>query len=451
MPDVENDNYSLIAHSSEPRVLLLRTAEENWTLPRHTETRPYDINMTMKAQLGITTTLLACVYDRYKDPEREDECRVYALENHSPDVALPANGRWVDLAELAKLSLAVPEHRAVIEDWFFELTNQERRAKKSPWENLGWFETTSAWIVEQLKRLGYTPSAPFEQVRTNFWSTALRVPTTAENLYFKASSAVFAAFEPVLAETLSPLVPGKVPPVLLVERQRHWMLMRDGGVPFRNGPPHPDRSVEAIRQYAALQIALAPHMEELLASGCPDQRLQHLPRLYEEALAATSLLHIDEAGGLPRAEYEQLLAFVPQLREMCAELASYNIPESLEHDDLHTGNVLTNGDRYVFYDWGDACLAHPFISMFIALRDAQYTLEYDEAALERMRVAYLECWTACGSMERLRKAFTIAHHLGSLYRALTWYRLLSHMAPETHWMFGDAFPYFLRVFLGTEE
>jgi len=422
-----------------------------WTLPRHIASNPNDINTAMKAQLGITTTLLACVYDRYKDPEREDECRVYALENHSPAVALPSNGRWVEQTELADLPLAVPEHRAVIEDWFSAIANHERRAKKSPWENLGWFDTASAWIYEQLELLGYTPSAPFEQVRTNFWSTALRIPTTTENLYFKASSAVFAAFEPTLAETLSRLVPVYVPPVLLVERQRHWMLMRDGGAPFRSGPYHPDRSVEEIRQYAALQIALAPHMEELLASGCPDQRLQHLPRLYEEALTATSLLRIDEAEGLPRLEYEQLLAFAPRLQEMCAELASYNIPESLEHDDLHTGNVLTNGDRYVFYDWGDACLAHPFISLFIALRDAKYRLEYDEDALERMRVAYLECWTAFGSMEQLRKAFELAHRLGSLYRALTWYRLLSHMAPETHWMFGDAFPYFLRVFLGTEE
>ena len=450
MPDVENDNYSLIAHSSEPRVLLLRNAEENWTLPHHTASGPYDINAAMKAQLGITTTLLACIYDRYKDAEREDECRVYALENHSPEVALPANGRWVDAAELAALPLAVPEHRAVIEDWFFGLEHAERRAKKSPWENLGWFNMASAWIVEQLERLGYTPSAPFEQVRTNFWSTALRIPTTTENLYFKASSAVFAAFEPVLTETLSRLVPRQVPPVLLVERQRHWMLMRDGGVPFRNNP-QPDRSVEEIRQYATLQVALAPHMAEMLASGCPDQRLYRLPQLYEEALAATHLLHIDEVQGLPRSEYEQLHAFAPQLREMCAELASYNIPESLEHDDLHTGNVLTNGDRYVFYDWGDACLAHPFISMFIALRDAKYRLEYDDATLERMRLAYLERWTEYAPMEQLQKAFTIAHHLGSLYRALTWYRLLSHMAPETHWMFGDAFPYFLRVFLGTEE
>ncbi len=89
-----------------------------------------------------------------------------------------------------------------------------------PWESLGWFATVTVWIHEQLAMLGYTPSAPFEQVRTNFWSTALRVPMTRGNLYFKASVSVF-AFEPMLTEALSRLVPAHVPPVLVVDRQQH--------------------------------------------------------------------------------------------------------------------------------------------------------------------------------------------------------------------------------------
>src|SRR5450755_2991651 len=117
MPEEQNDNYSLIAHNSQPRVLLL-CKEERWTLPQHTATNPAEINAAMQAQLGLTTTVLSCVYDRYQDEERDDQHCVYALENHSPDVALPANGRWVERTELANLSLAVPEHRAVLEAWF---------------------------------------------------------------------------------------------------------------------------------------------------------------------------------------------------------------------------------------------------------------------------------------------------------------------------------------------
>jgi hypothetical protein len=227
--------------------------------------------------------------------------------------------------------------------------------------------------------------------------------------------------------------------------------MQDGGVPFRNGPRDPDRSIEAVRQYARLQMALAPHIETLRDTGCPDHRLHCLPHLYDEVLAATQFLLIDQPKGLPRSEYEQLLAYKPQLQAMCDELASYNIPESLEHDDLHTGNILVNGERYIFFDWGDSCLAHPFIAMFVVLRDAKYRLEYDEKDIERIRQAYLACWTEFEPMERLERVFTLAHRLGSLYKALTWYRLMPHAPLEARQTFEDGVPYFLRVFLGTEE
>ena len=449
MTDELNDNYSLIAHASKPQLFLLRE-DGGWSLPRHTFTGPGEINTAMQARFGFSTTVLACVYDRYRGDERDDQHRVYALENHSPEVSLPPNGRWVDRTELATFPLLVPEHRPVLEAWLSKVENGVQWKQSVPWENIGWFTEATTWLDEQLARFGYRQSAPLEQVRTNFWSTTLRIPTTTGNLYLKASAPML-AFEPGLALALSQIVPMHVPHVLVIDQFRHWMLIEDGGVPFRSGPRNPDRSIEAVRQYAHLQMALAPHIETLKATGCPDQRLYALPRLFEEVLAATPFLLIDEPKGLPRSEYEQLLAFTPQLQEMCDELASYHIPESLEHDDLHTGNILVNGERYIFFDWGDACLAHPFCAMFIVLRDARYRLEYDETDLERIRLAYLSCWTKFEPMEHLERIFTLAHRLGSLYRALTWYRLFLHIEPEVRQMFEDAVLYFLRVFLGTEE
>ena len=141
MPGEKNDNYSLIAHSSQLRVLLCK--EACWALPQHTATNPAEINAAMKAQFRLTTTVLSCVYDRYKDEDRDEQHRVYALENHSPNVALPANGRWVERTELANIALAVPEHRAVLEAWFDEGAEQEEQEQKSPWESLGWLATAT--------------------------------------------------------------------------------------------------------------------------------------------------------------------------------------------------------------------------------------------------------------------------------------------------------------------
>jgi len=322
--------------------------------------------------------------------------------------------------------------------------------KDQPWMRLGWFARATAWIDEQLAQLGYARSAPVEQVAARTWGAVLRVPTTRGHLYFKAPAAEF-AFEPELAQSLARLVPEFVPPVLASDQQRGWMLMQDGGPTLRSGPCDPATFGEALRRFARMQMNLASHVETLKAAGCPDQRLHLLPSLYDKVLADTPLLLIDQPKGLPRSEYEQLLAFGPQLKEMCDELASYKIPESLHHDDLHTANILFNGETYVFIDAAECCLAHPFCSLFVALRVARYVLKYDEEALEHLRQAYLAPWTRFEPMERLERAFALAHRLGSLYKAIFWYRFLSWLQPDLRWAHEDAALYFLRVFLGTEE
>jgi hypothetical protein len=200
-----------------------------------------------------------------------------------------------------------------------------------------------------------------------------------------------------------------------------------------------------------MQMRLAPHVETLAAAGCPDERLALLPSLYDEMLADTTLLLIDEPKGLPRNEYEQLLAFGPRLKEMCDELAGYRIPESLHSDDLHTANILVKGEKYFFIDAAEYCLGHPFCSLFVSLRAARYVLEYDEAGMELLRQAYLTPWTAFAPMERLQQAFALAQRLGSVYKALNWYRFLSWLPADQRWAHADAALYFLRVFLGTEE
>jgi hypothetical protein len=447
LPNQRNDNYSIIPHTSQPQILLLYESA-GWTLPHYSTTMPAKINVAIQAHLGFTTTVLSCTYGRYKDNEWQEQHRVYLLENHSPDVSPPDNGRWVNRAELANLFLAVPEHRSVLEEWFADVEGEELHEQWPPWMRTGWFASAAAWIQEQLAALGYTQSAPIEQVVVSTWSTVLRVPATTGSLYFKASSSVF-AFEPTLTHALHCLVPMYVPKVLVIDGQRHWMLMQDGGKELRSVRHHPVRSEKALRLYAQMQIDLAAHVETLKAIGCPDQRLHLLPRLYKEILASKPFLLIDTPDELALSEYEQLLAFVPQLQEICEELASYHVPESLHHDDLHSRNILYNDETYIFFDWAECYLTHPFCSMFVMLRDAKYVLKYDDQTVEHLRQAYLMAWTHYEPMERLQRAFVLAERLGSLHRALTWFQFALQVEPDMRWMYQDRALYYLRMLLGT--
>jgi aminoglycoside phosphotransferase (APT) family kinase protein len=136
---------------------------------------------------------------------------------------------------------------------------------------------------------------------------------------------------------------------------------------------------------------------------------------------------------------------------MCDELASYHLPETLHHDDFHTRNILINEQGYVFFDWGDAAITHPFISMFVALRSAKYRLEYDDDALLRLRDAYLEPWSTYAPKVQLLGVFEVAQRLGIFSRALTWYQIVLSLEDRAMWEYEDTVPYWLRMFLTNEE
>ena len=57
-----------------------------------------------------------------------------------------------------------------------------------------------------------------------------------------------------------------------------------------------------------------------------------------------------------------------RVEERAAELDAFGLPMSIDHGDLHAGNVLAPGDRYVFFDWHEGAVTHPFFSMVVATR-----------------------------------------------------------------------------------
>ncbi len=449
---MSHDNYALIPHPIEPAILLLKNIT-GWTLPQHSAENASGINSAMKEQLGCDTTVLYCAYDRYKDEEREEQHRVYVLENHSPAFPLPSNAHWISMAELETMVLAVANHHAVLEQWFSQTEQDHLPNQRVPWASRGWFSSATQWIQEQTAPFGLTLVGPIEQVQVSLWSTVLRIPTTTEVLYFKASAPVFAD-EPTLTQKLSQLVPVYMPPVLIIDQERHWILMRDAGTPLseledkRTDPTHWE---EVLRQYARMQIALIGQQQTLLAAGCPDRRLDLLPTLLEHALSETSLLMLNQERGLPETEYVQLQEALPQLRALCIELQQHRIPASLHHDDLHGGNMLVNGDGIVFFDWAECAVTHPFCSLVIVERVFRYVLEFSPETITHLRNCYLQQWTQFEPMEDLRVACELAQRVGKLCRALTWGRLIARLSPDERWEYEGAYPYWLRVFLGTEE
>jgi len=113
------------------------------------------------------------------------------------------------------------------------------------------------------------------------------------------------------------------------------------------------------------------------------------------------------------------------------------------------GNIFVRDGRYSFFDWGESCVAHPFFTMMVTLRSIAYQLqlEANDPRLVRLRDIYLEPWLGYGPRQHLLAAYSLAQRLGTVCRALTWYRVVSNLPDPLKAEHAEAVPGWLQEFL----
>lgn len=280
----------------------------------------------------------------------------------------------------------------------------------------------------------------------------MRIPTDQGDVYFKASASV-ARHDTAVTQTIFRYRPDTIPAVLAIDADRGWLLLAEGGQRlrevFKAGRPMSDWS-QILADYANLQIDLAGHVDEFLALGTPDQRLVHLPGLYAEILADTQWLLIDQPDGLAAAEYERLVAAAPPVAEMCRQLAGYAVPESLHHNDLHDGNIFVWNGRYLFFDWGDSSISHPFFclrTVFVSMENT-FGLTENDPIFDSFGRDYWMCWTQFETETNLAAAFALAQRLWPLSSAVKYHTFLNRIEDDGfREQFAGAVPGLLQEFL----
>jgi Phosphotransferase enzyme family len=292
------------------------------------------------------------------------------------------------------------------------------------WEQADWLDEAVGWVEAELERLGRRATGHVQQPHVRPWSTVLRIPTAEGDVWFKACMPAL-AHEVAVVEALSRRRPDCLPELLAADAARGWMLQADAGTRLRElleGTHDYGSWTEILPRYAHLQIDAAEIVHELHQAGAPDRGLAALPVAFESLLG--------RQRDLEPSAVNRLRKRAPRVRELCRELGALDLPETIQHDDLHSGNVFLDEGRYLFIDWGDACLAHPFLTLHVTMRVLAYELGLAEGAreLDRFRDAYLEPWTAFRPAAELVSALPAADLLGALGRGLNW-QLVAEAAP----------------------
>ncbi len=327
------------------------------------------------------------------------------------------------------------------------------------WQDPNWLKQAHDWICAEAGRHSIRVTGEIEQPHTYPWSTVLRVPTDAGTLFFKATAAE-TRYEAALTRMLAGWYPDCMPELVAVDPHRGWMLMRNGGEQLRLSI-RPAKDIApwntVVRRYAEVQVGLAEHLSQMLSLGLPDYRLMSLPGRYAQLLGDTESLRIEQENGLTSAEWEQLKGMRPRVEQLCSELAAFGVPESLDHGDFHDGNVLIRDGRITFFDWGDASVTHPFVSLRTLFVSIEISLELEDYSFTPDMAAllgrYLEPWQKFAAKDALQTAYHLSKPVASIVKLLSWHRTISALplGSSLREQYAGIVPEVLKEFLFYEK
>lgn len=276
------------------------------------------------------------------------------------------------------------------------------------------------------------PTGAAEDVHIRPWARASRVPVLGGAVWFKACAPV-QAFEPRLTALLFARWPRLLPQVLGHDEARGWLLLTDAGVRVAELGNPPEAWLRALPLYGELQRGEAVHADDHVAHDVPDLRLPSLPERYEDLVRHP----------LPvTPEEQQALASRTNLfGRWCEELASYGVPDTVQHGDLHMNNLFLDGGQVRLLDWGDSSVGQPFSSLLETFRFLEQVngLAADDPWFGRLRDAYLEVWEP-----GQRAAFPLAMAVGSVAHCVAWLRQREHLRGPERSAFDESFAVVLR-------
>jgi hypothetical protein len=329
------------------------------------------------------------------------------------------------------------------------VTSGETPTGARTWLDPDWRAEALAWVEATLAGLGRTIVGDVEHPHVRPWSTAVRIPTSGGVVWFKASGPgpghegplleVFRVFD--VAHVLLPLA---------VHPARPWIVFEDGGPTMRATRPdgtgdHDLLAWERILgEYAVLQRSLEGEaaVEAMLAAGTPDVRPERLSGELERLLETDEwwALILPEEREAAKAARARLRTAGDAVSAAADEVARAGVAASIQHDDLHGGNILVGpaGDR--IFDWGDAAVAHPFGTLtttFNSIAD-KTGLDLGDPAFVRLRDVYLEAWTDVLPRSALTETAAAARDLACIGKALAWERAFIGLEPAEMADFGDS-------------
>lgn len=188
------------------------------------------------------------------------------------------------------------------------------------------------------------------------WSIVVRLKGTDADAYLKLSKK---KTESRLLGTLSPLASNFLPQVIASEAHSGWLLLRDhGGVAIGNDDA--ETMDQAIKNYASLQKQVVGN-KKILNLLPPLRDCDELFAEFERALLCEVAHREDERASTSRRAAE--IVRTSKARAGALIRLSGQLPETINHNDFHEGNIVRcSPNEVLLCDWDDAVRGPPGLS-----------------------------------------------------------------------------------------
>jgi hypothetical protein len=117
--------------------------------------------------------------------------------------------------------------------------------------------------------------------------------------------------------------------------------------------------------------------------------------------------------------------------------------------------VLIKDGKITLFDWGDGCIAHPFISLRSFFVSIEIALDLDDYAftpeMQSLLDVYLEPWTKFTSREKLQEAYFLSRPVASVVKTLMWHQTVSPLRGPLRDEYAHIVPELFREFMEYEK
>jgi hypothetical protein len=275
------------------------------------------------------------------------------------------------------------------------------------------------WIVDRLGLSVRSQDERPDSISIEPLRGLLKIRTPDGLFYFKALRGIH-RHEQKLTCLLAGLYPSNFPEVICADDEKGWVLMRDVGGDLLDDLHTTKYFEEAISSFARLQIECVKHAATLLACECPDYRLESIALNVESFFQYLSTW---EANNEQVDDVRRQMDF-PTLTERlvgrCERVKEDNIPATLCHGDLNLGNVFARCGQYIFIDWAEGYVGHPFFTPLEYFNIVKRDRGAETANIPALRAAYLKPWSEALQLDasRLVKLLDLSRPLGMLRIAM---------------------------------